>query len=180
MTAFAVTRCIQRQLFTLMSDKPDTHDTYFLSLTESLIHYLFHKLISWLSHSDLYGGAALFCFLSACWDFFLPSLQINITQVRCCLCLRDVYAFPLLCTCSSIPVLVSVLVCVGACAREGNLTSVCSEWAQQCMVNPVTVCRFHLRQKEAANGMQEHADLVSKKGRKEDPLLFPPRYNGRQ
>lgn len=41
------------------------------------------------------------------------------------------------------------------------------------MVNPVTVCRVHLRQKEAANGMQEHADLVSKKDRKNDPLLFP-------
>ena len=61
----------------------------------------------------------------------------------------------------------------GVCAcRRGNLTSVCSERAQQCKVNPVTVCRVHLRQEEAAGSMQGHADLMSNTGgEKKNPFL---------
>lgn len=143
---------------------PIIHKTYFLSLFYSLFII---PVISWLALYDLYGGAALFCFLSPCWDYFPPSQQIKITQTRCCLCLRDahVYALSPLCTSLSIPALLCAHVCVCACMQEGNLTSVCSEWAQQCKVNPVTVCRDHLRQKEAVDSMRGHADPVSNKDR---------------
>lgn len=56
----------------LKADTLHPQNIFLPVLLESLIHYLLHMLISWLTHSDLYGRAPLFCFLSACWDF-IPS-----------------------------------------------------------------------------------------------------------